>query len=232
MALQNHKIEENPVRLFFSALCPASRKIRMILGEMGIDHIAYEERFVSKSDHLRKVNYEATVPVLVMGGATLVREYAIQEFLGDTPDGKALVGETASERAEVRRLASWFDQKFSLEITVPVMEEKVLKRVKGRHNPNSTLLKEARHNLYNHMDYISWLVDRRNWLAGESLSLADLAAASHLSCLDYLGDVPWSRYSAAKEWYVRIKSRPSFRPILMETFVGLVPAPHYRLLDF
>ena len=72
----------------------------------------------------------------------------------------------------------------------------------------------------------------RNWLAGDRLSYADLAAAAHLSVADYLGDVPWSGDEAAKNWYARVKSRPSFRPLLAETLTGVPPAANYADLDF
>ena len=52
------------------------------------------------------------------------------------------------------------------------------------------------------------------------MSYADLAAAAHLSAVDYLGDVPWSEDEAAKTWYARMKSRPSFRPLLADTLPG------------
>ena len=70
------------------------------------------------------------------------------------------------------------------------------------------------------------------WLAGDRLTLADLTAAAHLSCVDYLGDVPWDQYEEAKTWYARIKSRPSFRPLLADYIPGLAPAPIYADLDF
>jgi glutathione S-transferase len=64
------------------------------------------------------------------------------------------------------------------------------------------------------------------------LTLADLAAAAHLSAIDYLGDVPWDEDETAKNWYARIKSRPSFRTLLGETMAGLPPSPSYANLDF
>ncbi|MEO1226931.1 MAG: glutathione binding-like protein, partial [Pseudomonadota bacterium] len=83
-----------------------------------------------------------------------------------------------------------------------------------------------------HLDYIGYLAEQRNWLAGEDLTYADLVAASHLSAVDYLGDIPWEKYREAKNWYARVKSRPSFRPILDELVPGVAPARHYRDLDF
>ena len=82
------------------------------------------------------------------------------------------------------------------------------------------------------MEYIGWLTRRRNWLAGDSLTLADIAAAAHISTLDYLGHIDWTKYNAAKEWYVRIKSRPCFRPLLSDRMPAVACAPHYENLDF
>jgi len=218
--------------LFFEALCPASRKIRLGLLEKQMTWQPCEERPYSPSERLYRVNPEGSVPVLVDQGHVLVKDYAIQEYLDENEKKNSLMGKNTEERAEVRRLLSWFDDKLYFECTQPFLYEKVVKRVRDRGAPDSIVLKKARRLLYDHMDYISWLFDRRNWLAGQNLSWADLAAVSHLSCLDYLGDVPWEKYKSAKDWYMRLKSRQSFRPLLMETFVGLIPPKHYRMLDF
>ena len=61
---------------------------------------------------------------------------------------------------------------------------------------------------------------------------ADLAAAGHISAVDYFGDIPWTDYPVAKSWYQRVKSRPSFRPLLADTIRGTAPGPHYADLDF
>jgi glutathione S-transferase len=79
---------------------------------------------------------------------------------------------------------------------------------------------------------MEWLLRRRDWLAGDRLSYADLAAAAHLSIADYLGDVPWNEDAGAKNWYARIKSRPSFRPILGDLHPGVPPSASYANLDF
>ena len=63
-------------------------------------------------------------------------------------------------------------------------------------------------------------------------SIADIAAASQLSIIDYLGDIPWDGYKNAKIWYSKIKSRPSFKDILNDTIKGILPAKHYANLDF
>ena len=97
---------------------------------------------------------------------------------------------------------------------------------------DTSAIRAARHNIRYHLAYIGWLARQRTWLAGERMSYADLAAAVHLSVADYLGDVPWNEDEAAKTWYARVKSRPSFRPLLAETVPGIPPSASYADLDF
>jgi glutathione S-transferase len=75
-------------------------------------------------------------------------------------------------------------------------------------------------------------VERRKWLAGDDFTLADITAAAHLSTLDYIGDVPWASHENVKDWYARIKSRPSFRPLLSDRIPNAPPPKHYADLDF
>lgn len=61
------------------------------------------------------------------------------------------------------------------------------------------------------------LQDRR-WLAGETFSLADIAMAPYVNRLDMLGMAEmWAgRRPFLTEWFERMKSRPSFRPALLD----------------
>ena len=98
--------------------------------------------------------------------------------------------------------------------------------------PDSKNVKEGAKRIKYHLDYMAWLLERRRWLAGDVMTLADFAAASHLSCLDYISDVDWNRSSAIKDWYAKIKSRPAFRSILADQVPGFPPPRHYNDLDF
>jgi glutathione S-transferase len=127
---------------------------------------------------------------------------------------------------------AWFDLKFHREVTDNLVTEKVLKRFMKMGTPNSSAIRAGLHNIGYHMEYIAYLAERRRWLGGDDFSLADIAAAAHLSCIDYLDNVPWDQHPETKDWYVRVKSRPSFRPVLADRIPGLAPPPHYDDLDF
>jgi glutathione S-transferase len=157
---------------------------------------------------------------------------AITEFLEEVYPEPPLIGGTPEERAEIRRLVAWFDHKFNAEVTGNLVGEKIMNRFLGLGEPDSRAIRAGHANIRTHLEYIAFLIQRRNWLAGDRMTLADIAAAAHLSCVDYIGDVPWEKHEDAKNWYARVKSRPSFRTILADHIPGLAPPKAYTDLDF
>lgn len=219
--------------LYHLWLSPFSRKVRIVLAEKKLEfEMVVEQTWERRRDFLA-LNPAGEVPVLVEPDKTVIADAsAIAEYLEEVAAEPNLTGRNAHERAEVRRLVAWFDRKFDQEVSGRLLNEKVMKRFLGLGEPDSREIRAAQKNIHTHLDYIAFLVERRHWLAGEELSLADIAAAAHISALDYLGDVPWHEHDLAKNWYVRIKSRPSLRAILADRIPGLPPAKHYADLDF
>ena len=224
-------ITQGKCDLFYTTLCPFARSIFLGLGEKKISCRFLEERPDKASPQFYALSPEGTFPVLVQKEVVVRGCIPIIEYLEESCP-EPLLGLTISDRAEVRRLIVWFHQKLFYDVTNKLLVEKVLKRANSNGSPNSVIIKQAQLAIHDYLDYIGWLFDKRSWLAGPFLSWADCAAAAQLSVIDYLGDVPWSKHSSAKLWYMRAKSRPSFRRILMETFVGVAPSHHYRMLDF
>ncbi|MFM2130185.1 MAG: hypothetical protein RL477_1731 [Pseudomonadota bacterium] len=219
--------------LYHVALCPFSRKVRVVLNEKAMSYDLQVEKVWERRPQFLALNPAGQVPVLVEEeGAVLAESSAICEYLEEVQPTPVLLGGKPRQRAEIRRLVAWFDLKFEREVTRNLVGEKMMKRFLGLGEPNSAAIRAGHANLPVHLDYIAYLAERRSWLAGDQMSLADIAAAAHLSCLDYIGDVPWERYPAVKDWYVRIKSRPSFRPLLADHIAGLPPPKHYADLDF
>lgn len=221
--------------------CPHSRFVRIVLGEYGLSARLVEERVWERREEFLVLNPAGTTPVLLeeggppVPGAAIISEY-LDETRGAALDGHRLLPAEPDERVEVRRLASWFNDKFHAEVSNPLANERLYKRFmpvsQGGGPPDTDAMRAARVNIRYHMAYIGWLVRTRDWLAGERLSYADLAAAAHLSVVDYLGDVPWNEDEAARTWYARVKSRPSFRPLLADTLAGIPPSKTYADLDF
>ncbi|WP_170481236.1 FtsZ-binding protein FzlA [Ruegeria arenilitoris] len=219
-------------RLFHVPLSPFCRKVRLSLAEKKIEVELVEERYWEQdSDFLRR-NPAGKVPVLRLDGNVMAESSAICEYIEETRPDPPLMPKTPEARYEVRRLIGWFDDKFHNEVTSKLLYERVNKKVTGQGYPDSKNVKEGARAIKYHLDYMSWLLDHRRWLAGDQMTLADFAAASHLSALDYISDVDWNRSRAVKDWYAKIKSRPAFRSILADQVPGFRPPAHYADLDF
>jgi glutathione S-transferase len=220
--------------LYHLLLCPFSRKVRIVLAEKKLAFEMVVEKVWEPRSEFLALNPANDVPVLVEpNGAVIADSTAICEYLDEVQPDPPLFGSDPLARAEVRRLVGWFDVKFNREVTINLVGEKLVKRQMGfPGGPDSRMIRAGYASIRDHMEYLGWLTERRRWLAGDVFSLADIAAAAHLSALDYIGDVPWESFSAAKDWYARVKSRPSFRPLLSDHLPGIPPPKHYADLDF
>ena len=178
-------------------------------------------------------NPAGELPVWETGGGDIIcGARAISEWLEDITVDNVLLPQSPLGRAEVRRLIDWFEHKFTSEVSHPLINERLIKRFAKNEAASSQIIRAALANAHIHLDYINWLVDQSAWLAGDKISLADLIAAAHLSVLDYFGDISWQRYQPAKIWYMKLKSRPSFQPLLNDLVTGLKPALGYSNPDF
>lgn len=219
--------------LYHLWLSPACRKVRLVLAEKRLDFTLEIEPVWQRRRAFLALNPAGEVPVLIEPDERILADAtAIAEYLDEVAPDPDLLGATPEARAEARRLVAWFDRKFDAEVTANLVGEKIVKRLSGIGQPDSSAIRAGHANIHTHLDYIGYLADRRPWLAGDRLTLADLTAAAHLSCIDYLGSVPWEDHPGAKEWYVRLKSRPSFRPLLSDSVPGVAPPRAYADLDF
>lgn len=222
-------------------LCPKSRSIRLALAEIGVEVALVDERPWEWRPEFLALNPAGELPVLELeGGPVLCGAYAISEYFTDLLDSQnearraPLFPGSTDLRAEQRRLVDWFHGKLDREVTRELLVERVYGHLMEdrAHGPDSGALRAIRTNIRYHLAYVNHLAHSRSWLAGEEMSFADMAAAAHLSCIDYVGEVPWQTYPSAKSWYARMKSRPSFRALLADRMPGIAPAPVYADLDF
>lgn len=215
-------------------LSPFCRRVRLVLGEKKLSFDAHAEKPWEPNDALFPLDPAKQLPVFIeTDGAKFSDAQAISEYVEELHPDPPLMPKRAQDRAEVRRLCAWFDRFFFGEITSVVVREKYLKRFRQAPTPEPDLaaLRRALEATRLRLAFIEKLIDERDCLAG-GLSLADFTAAAHISCVDYFGDVPWLQFPKARDWYARLKSRPSFRPLLTDTVPGLSPPAHYANLDF
>lgn len=221
-------------QLYTFPLCPFSRKVRLLLGEKGVGYELKRENPWERRDEFVDMNPAMQTPVMAdaVRDIRLIDSTAICEYFEETVEKAAMINGTAVNRAEIRRLVAWFDTQFFADVTGPLMYERMEKRLVHRAAPDAKLLRDAMKRAISHLDYVDYLLDHRNWLAGAQMSLADLAAAAQISIADYLGGIDWKGHEQTRRWYAALKSRPSFRPLLSERMEVINPPAHYDKLDF
>ncbi|MEP1522679.1 MULTISPECIES: glutathione S-transferase family protein [Rhodobacterales] len=219
-------------RLFHVPLSPFCRKVRLSLAEKKIEVELVEEKYWEQDPDFMRRNPAGKVPVLRLDGIMMSESAAICEYIEETRPEPSLMPTDIAAKLEVRRLVTWFDDKFHHEVTSNLLYERVNKKVMKQGYPDSKNVKAGAKAIKYHLDYMTWLLDHRRWLAGDAMTLADFAAAAHLSSLDYISDVDWNRSDIVKDWYAKIKSRPAFRSILADQVSGFPPPRHYNDLDF
>ncbi len=219
-------------RVFHAPLSPFCRKVRLVLSEKKIEFELIDEKYWEKRDDFLKLNPSGQVPVLQNSEIVLAESSAICEYLNEKYPEPNLLPNNMEDRAEVRRLIFWFDDKFNREVTQKLVYERITKKIIGEGFPEAKNVKFGMHNIKFHIDYMSSLLEYRKWLAGNEMTLADFSAAAHFSVLDYSRDVDWDRCNLVKDWYAKIKSRPAFRSLLADHLAGFPQPSHYADLDF
>jgi glutathione S-transferase len=220
-------------QLYHIAIDSGCRAVRVMLAEKGLDCELRAEKVWERREVFLRLNPAGQVPVFIdEDGTSIPGTPVIAEYLEERYPEPTLTGSDPVDRAEVRRLASWFGDKFHREVTANLVDEKIMKRFLKLGTPNSGAIRAGLANIHYHLEYVGWLCDRRRWLAGDAFTRADIVAAAELSAVDYIGDVPWHEHSGAKDWYARVKSRPSFRALLGDHISGVHPPKHYADLDF
>ena len=220
------------MRLYHSPLSPFCRKVRLTLAEKRIEVELVEERYWERDPDFLRRSPAGKVPVLKTDRGFMTESAAICEWIEETQPEPALMPGDATGRYEVRRLAHFFDDTFNQEVTSKLLGERVNKKMTKRGYPDSGAVKAGSRAIKGYLDMMEELLDARRWLAGDAMTLADFAAASHLSALDYISDVDWNRATNVRDWYAKIKSWPAFRGLLADAVPGFPPPPHYADLDF
>ena len=214
-------------------LCSSSRYIRLILEEHNITYETQLENFWKPQKDFLKINPAGHLPVLVNEeNFPIIGANACLEYIKDLKLRPNLFADNYKDKAEINRLNHWFETIFKKEVFDPIIYEKVFSRIVENIIPDSENIRAALNNLDFHIKYFNYLLNKKIFFVKDKLTYLDLLAAANLSVLDYLGLLDFKTNENIKEWYFKIKSRPSFKTLLKDQIVGLNPHENYRNIDF
>ncbi|KJV70657.1 glutathione S-transferase [Orientia tsutsugamushi] len=220
-------------KVYYYPLCPFSRQLRIILKEVDSVFTLIKEEFWLKKKEFITLNPNGKLPVLIETSGLVVYDiFTIIEYLREIEPNFYFICNEPEKNVAIRKLFTWFNDKFYHEVTKIILDEKLIKFLKNYGSPRSDLLKIAKTSQKAHFNFIANLLQSNSYLAGDQVTIADIAAASHISVIDYFNEVIWDYYPSVKNWYVLIKSRPSFKPLLQDYTPGFLPPKYYAELDF
>ena len=218
--------------LYHYYLCSSSRYIMLILEEHKISYDTRLENYWKPQKDFLKLNPAGHLPVLVNEeNFPVIGANACVEYIRDLQSKPNLFVDDYRQKAEINRLTHWFDIIFKKEVFDPIIYEKVFSRIIDNITPNSENIREALDNLDFHIQYFNYLLNSKNYFIKDDLTYFDFLAAANLSILDYLGLLNFKSHENIKEWYSKIKSRPSFKTLLKDQIVGLNPDEKYKFVD-
>ena len=218
--------------LYHYYLCPSSRFIRLVLEEYKISYDTQLENYWKPQKEFLLLNPAGHLPVLInLDNYALIGANVCMEYFKSLNLKPNLMNDEYKEQAEIRRICHWFEIVFKKEVLDPIIYEKVYSRVVESINPNSNNIRSALQNLNFHIQYFDYLLKHRDWIVGDSLTYSDLIASANFSTMDYLGLLDFGKCQHIKEWYLKLKSRPSFKILLKDQIVGLNPDNNYKYID-
>jgi glutathione S-transferase len=220
------------INFFHYPICPISRQIRVYLKELNLEVDIIKESYWERREEFVKINPASTVPVIIFDKESIIGYYAITEFLRETFDSFYLMPQTLPEKNLVRQEIYWFNEKFYREVSKIILEEKMIRLLRRVGSPRSEYIRAAKTNLLHHLRYITSRLEAYSYIASEHITCADIVVASHISTIDYFGEINWNSFPLIKQWYSIIKSRPSFNTILQDNIAGFSPQKDYANLDF
>ncbi len=212
-------------RLTHLILAPSSRFARLVIGEKRLtcDCPAAEDA-------------QAHLPIFVdLDGTRCEGLWAIIDHLEGNYPERPLTPEEPAARTETLRWLDWAMGPFHEQVTQKIVFEKASPRFTGglaRRAPDMNVIRQGREAIKPALATIGKIAEQRGNLAERDCTLGDFAVAAQISTLDYFGEVPWAEFPQATEWYIRMKSRPSFRTLLGDRVPGQPPVSHYAELDF
>jgi len=220
--------------LYHHQLCPLSRQIRILLKEFNIEFNLIREDYWQCRPEFLLISPSSTTPVLTLDSnkCALIGNYPIIEYMNETYENFYFMPLSPIERGEVRKYISWFNDKFYREVSKILLDEKMIRLLMRTGEPRTAFIRAAKANLTQHFRFLNQALENNSYIISEKITCADIAAAAHISVVDYFGEVNWDSWTLIKQWYAVIKSRPSFQPILQDRVPGFNPPKDYSNLDF
>jgi glutathione S-transferase len=201
--------------LYGASLSPFVRKVGAILGEKGLD---FEHKPVppgTDDPEFKQCSPFGKIPGFRDGDYCLADSSAIVHYLEAKHPGSAMIPADADARGKTM----WFEEVADTVLVPPmgaIFWNRVVAKLMGTEPDEAAAVNAEENTLPPVLAYLeSQLADGRDYLVGDSVTLADIAVASPFKNLEYgRANIDWGAYPKLKAFVDRILARDSFAPML------------------
>ncbi|HEY0465747.1 MAG TPA: glutathione S-transferase family protein [Polyangiaceae bacterium] len=193
------------MKLYYNPLSPNVRRVRLTAAVLGIE---LEEKLLdfSKGEHKSPeylaLNPNGAVPTLVDGDFVLTESRSIMQYLASKKPESGLLPRDEAARADVTRWQFWDASHFLPQLGTLAFE-RMIKGMVGLGDPDSAKINDALGNFRRFAAVLNQRLSGKQYVVGNSLTLADLTLASSLMYAKQV-EVPVAEFPNIEGWLARI----------------------------
>jgi glutathione S-transferase len=200
------------MKLYMNSMSPNVRRVRLTAAVLGL-HLEEENLDFAKGEQKKPeflaLNPNGAVPTLVDGDFVLTESRAIMQYLASKKPESGLLPRDEQARADVTRWQFWDSSHFSPQLGTLAFQ-RVLKPMMGMGGPDAGKVEEALTNFRRFAAVLNKRLDDKQYVVGDSVTLADLTLASSLMYAKQT-DVPLAEFPNIQAWFSRISNMDAWR---------------------
>ena len=198
---------------FYNSMGPNPQVVRMFMAERDIEIPTVEvdlQGGENRREPYKQINPAGQMPALELDDGSVITEVTvICEFLDETTHGHSLFGDTAKERAQVRRWTRWCD----LNIVEPMINGFRYAEGLPLFEPRIRVIPEAADGLkavaQDNIAFLDKQLEGKEYIVGNQFSFADLFAYCFLAFGSMIGQTPNPECKNIAAFMERIGARES-----------------------
>lgn len=172
-----------------------------------LNHMTGEHR----TPEFEAINPNFEIPALQDGDFTLWESNAIMQYLAE---GTTLYPDDPQVRADISRWQFWTS--FNLgPTTAALIFERGFKAAMGRGDPDKAIIEAQTQKLETISKVLDAHLSGREYLVGDSLTIADFAVCAELSFNSY-GQLDFSAYPNITAWVARLDALPAWQQTVIK----------------
>jgi glutathione S-transferase len=200
------------MKLYMNSTSPNVRRVRLTAAVLGLQ---LEEKMLDfakgeqKNPEYLALNPNGAIPTLVDGEFVLTESRAIMQYLASKKPESGLLPRDEQVRADVTRWQFWDSSHFSPQIGTLAFQ-RVLKQMFGMGEPDAGKVAEALTNFRRFAAVLNKRLEGKQYVVGDSLTLADLTLASSLMYAKQ-ADVPVAEFPSVHAWFSRMSDMDAWK---------------------